>query len=197
MLNEQTLYHGTIIDNISSIADLGLIPTIGNFVKQWYDEEDYKVEDLVFSADKKGLGKALSAIISHISNKLSKDFHDVTDEEIEKHGALIKIEDGETSFKQKKDDFEDVPASVERGDYYSYDSVSADEILTGKSMLKVLKRYGVWPRTWGPSAAHGKKYYLIRLAIKKHPDKNPREIIKRILSLSGRDIDIYYNRYVN
>ena len=33
ILSEKTLYHGTIVDNIPSIKQNGLIPTIGAFVK--------------------------------------------------------------------------------------------------------------------------------------------------------------------
>jgi uncharacterized cofD-like protein len=35
-VNEKTLYHGTIIDNLQSIEQKGLMPTIGDFVKKMY-----------------------------------------------------------------------------------------------------------------------------------------------------------------
>ena len=45
LITEKTLYHGTIIDNVCSIKNYGLIPSVGEFVKDAYDLSGYE-EDI-------------------------------------------------------------------------------------------------------------------------------------------------------
>ena len=93
LLTEKTLYHGTIIDNINSIKKYGLIPSVGEFVRNSYESDvigcngdpDYYLKNLVFSTDKQQLDKAINAITAQIAQKLNKGFHDVTDDEFIKY----------------------------------------------------------------------------------------------------------------
>lgn len=62
----RTLYHGTLRKFIPSIMSIGLVPDIGEFTRQAYEEyEEAGIElpELVFAADKTGLRACVSAII--------------------------------------------------------------------------------------------------------------------------------------
>jgi hypothetical protein len=103
ILNEKTLYHGTIIQNLPSIQQNGLMPTIGDFVKNMYagavdgDVMDY-LEEILYATDKKQIDKARTAIVYQIANKLGKTYHSVTNEEFEKYGALAVVKNGDEYF---------------------------------------------------------------------------------------------------
>jgi len=156
MLHEKTLYHGTLIDNVPSIQVNGLIPTIGEFVRDTYtgasemDIEDY-VQELVFATDKKQLSNAVTAITAQIAKKLKKSFHDVTDDDFLKYGALAIIKNGDKIFDYKSDDDNDYrsnSASIESGDYYSDEIVEPDFILSGNKLGTYLKKFNLFPRPW-------------------------------------------------
>lgn len=201
LLTEKTLYHGTVIDNIDSIRKYGLLPSVGKFVKDAYESDiigcdgnpDDYLKELVFATDKQQLDRAVTAITAQIGLKLNKGFHDVTDDEFIKHGMLAIIKDGDFVMERRPDsddrDWREYPHTVEPGDYYSDDYIGVDIILTGNNMIRVLKRYGVWPRKWILSAAgniSNLKSELIRLAIKYHKDKSKEEIIKMVNSISKK-----------
>jgi hypothetical protein len=152
-LTEKTLYHGTIITNLPSIEKYGLLPTIGSFVADMYggavdgDIMDY-LEEVLYAADKTILQASQNAIIHYISKHLNKNFHDVTDEDFERYGALAVIKNGEDYFKfhsEKDHEYGRAPIGVETGDYYTKDVVSPDYILTGKKMTKFFRRFGLFP----------------------------------------------------
>ena len=199
LLLEKTLYHGTIIDHIPSIEKYGLMPAVGNFVKDAYesdivgcggDPEDY-LKDLVFATDKEQLDSAVTAITAQISKKLGKSFHDITDKEFIRYGALVKVYDGENYFKHRPEGDENYygqhPHTVEPGDYYSEDYIGADEILTGYNMIKVLRRYGLWPRLYGFGDVKWLQTELIRLALIYHKDKPKNMIVKSVMNFKNRD----------
>lgn len=153
MLNEKTLYHGTITHNIESIKQNGLIPSIGDFVKHSYngavdgDIMDY-LEEVLFATDKKQLYKAKTAIISQIAYKLGKNYHSVTNEDFEKYGALAIIKNGEQYFDfytEDDDYYGNLPISVETGDYFTKDEIIPDYILTGKKLIKFFSKYNLYP----------------------------------------------------
>lgn len=162
LLVEKTLYHGTITDFIPSIKKQGLLPTVGQFVRNAYagsvdnidDEVSEYLKDLVFATDKKQLDKAVTAITAQIGIKLNKDFHSVTDEEFRQHGALAIIRDGDSVMNHRAKDDENYygqhPFTVEPGDYFSDEYVDVDYILTRDKLLSFLKRLGRWPRKYGP-----------------------------------------------
>jgi hypothetical protein len=203
LLVEKTLYHGTLNDNVRDIKKHGLQPLAGDFVKDMYDEyEDAGIEfpELTFATDKEQLSKAVNAITHQIAKKLNKGFHDVTDQEFINHGAIIKIHDGDRLMKQRprEDDHrKEYPHTVEPGDYYSEESILIDDVLIGKSMIRLLKRYGNWPRNFGPNPNKEKntKQELIRLAIQRHPEVSKNDILSKINSLSSQEIDDFYRKY--
>jgi len=112
LITEKTLYHGTTIDNVGSIKKYGLTPLVGEFVKTAYDMSGYGEDidpddyfkELVFATDKKQLDKALTAMTAQIAYKLKKDFHDITDGEIERYGVLVVIKNGDSVMQYKKND---------------------------------------------------------------------------------------------
>jgi hypothetical protein len=196
LATSKTLYHGTSIDNVKSIKQKGLIPPVGPWVERAYghsmdldpDSEDYggsyesPVFDLVFAADKQELSKALGGITSSVAHKLGKNFHDVTDDEIEHYGALVVMRDSAKYFERSapidrqgdtigegtldQDQLERYP-TVEPGDYFSEQIQDPSYILTGKPMIRLFRRYGIWPRLWGPD--------------RRRIEKNKREQLIKIL----------------
>ena len=153
MLNERTLYHGTITHNIPSIEQNGLMPTIGDFVKNMYagavdgDVMEY-LEEILYATDKKQINKARTAIIYQISNKLGKDYHSVTNEEFEKYGALAVVKNGDEYFEfhsEEDANYGRAPLGVETGDYYTKDEITPDYILTGNKLTSFFKKFGLYP----------------------------------------------------
>lgn len=142
------LFHGTIKDNLESIKQEGLIPKVGDFVRDMYegelqssginiDEDDNLA--LVFFADKKGLDRCLTAIKHMIARKYNISFHKVNKKMIEEEGLLFVIdfhlnEKDEGRIRHKSDDtdefddYGDYPITVEPGDYFTSDFVSYEEI---------------------------------------------------------------------
>jgi len=143
----RTLYHGTLREHQDSIKHFGLWGSAGDFVQWAYHEYGSGLPEVVYAADKQGLSKAVTAMAHHIGKKLGKHFTDVTDEEIQKYGMLVKFIEGVRHFTQRPDfdSYDEHPISAEPGDYYA-ESAWPDEYLTGNAMIRVLKRYGAWPR---------------------------------------------------
>jgi hypothetical protein len=212
LLLEKTLYHGTTVDNIKHIERYGLIPQRGDFVSNAYggeydSEEDFEnsIPELTFAADKKTLDSAVTAATHHIAKKLDKGFHDVTDLDFIRYAAIIKIYDGDLEFNQRpaNDDnyYGQYPTSVEPGDYYSEEGSGADEILTGKPLLRLLKRYRLWPRKYGDDTVekttNQKRDFLIKICLKgpmkSHLSKA--EIIGRIKEMDIAKINQLYHKY--
>ena len=150
-INEKTLYHGTIIQNIPSIKQNGLMPTIGEFVKNMYTGSvdgnvmDY-LEEILYATDKKQIEKAKTAITYQIANRLGKDYHSVTNDEFEKYGALAVVKNGDDYFDFHSEDdqyYGNAPLGVETGDYYTKNKIKPDYILTGKKLTSFFKRFGL------------------------------------------------------
>ena len=206
LLNEKTLYHGTVVDFIPSIKKLGLIPSVGEFVRTAYagatdgDIDEY-LKELVFATDKQQLSKAVNAITAQVGAKLHKDFHSVTDDEFQKYGALAIVKDGDSvmSHRDKDDEnyYGNYPYTVEPGDYYSEDSVGVDYILTGTKLISFLKRFGEWPRNFGPTAGvkKGEREELIRMALKLHPAVDKSKVLQAINVLTPQQLTQYHAQY--
>jgi len=164
---EVSLYHGTLLDNLSSIKQNGLIPMLGQFVQDAYGSEyedagldiQEEISEVIYAADKLTIDKALSAIKHHISGKLGKSFHDVTANDLRNHGLLVKIK-GEGGSKNPPPPFEQRPEEydqewemnaadqklygVEPRDYYSTETMINDiEFIYGPALVRFLKRSGL------------------------------------------------------
>ena len=158
VLEERTLYHGTVIDNEDSIKTFGLAAGMGDeksFVNTSYDEYPPEDDDdgVVFLADKKELGKAINAMVHNIGSKLNKNFHSVTDIDIRNHGLLVVVPDEENSIEQAPEDLwsasRTYPRGVEPRDYFT-DLVHGTKFIKGSALVRFLRRYNALPRTWGP-----------------------------------------------
>lgn len=221
----KTLYHGTSVDRAQSIAKLGLIPQTGDWVSDCYgcsisldpNDEDYDglteeqkpVFDLIFAADKKTIDKCIGGMQNAVSKFLGKKFHDVSDEDIERYGALVIIRDGHEYFQQRPKsrtkeerkweyETEGRYPTVESEDYYTEESSPHSYILTGNKMIQVLKRLGKWPREYGPDEIKNKKQLLFQYVLRAHNFKSLEEKQKakeKINNLNKNDLNRWYNEY--
>lgn len=203
LLNEITLYHGTVTDNEPGILTHGLIPNVGDFTSSAYgvEDKDYSNDDhAVYMSNKQDLSKATTAMVSAIAKKLHKSEHEVTDQEIEKNGLLCIIEDPDNTITQKQDDNIHHPKFAEPRDYYSRDIIKPNQILKGSSLVRFLKRYHAWPITWtlknlSKSEDNYLRGKLVANAIKRHPDKSAEEIKNKVASLSPKNAETLYQQY--
>lgn len=176
--------------------------------EKWGDEgEDYErcVEDAeedcrreaerypptVFMASKKTMDDTLGGIVSSIAHHLGKEFHDVTDEEIEKYGMLIiakEMDIPQMPEYHEQSPYEEYPGQAEPGDYYTGEAVYPDIILTGKKMLSMLRRYGAWPRAnWASKNPKSEREMLIKLAVQRYGPERREEIIQKIDTMSPKE----------
>lgn len=153
----KTLYHGTIIDNLGSIRDLGLIggdfENDDNFLNSMYgdsygpeiwEELSQDKEIPAFLTDKTDLNKAITAMKFQIGKKLNKSFHEVKAVDILNHGLLVVVKDPEDSIDQYPHEGEDYDAQerylgLEPGDYYS-EGEKADVLLIGNKLINYLNK---------------------------------------------------------
>jgi hypothetical protein len=200
----RTLYHGTTVDNEESIRQLGLVGGVGSFVEEAYDEwvgAGVKIPDLVFASDKQGLERSVTAMVHHISKKLGKNFHSVTDNDIINHGLLVIIHDEENEVEQRPEGDENYrgqyPPQVEPGDYFS-EELWVDKLVKGRQLLRLLERYNQWPRSWGPQDLTRMKKmrgWLITLFLQIKRDKSKQEIMALVQGLSDTKVEQTYSFY--
>jgi len=201
-LFERTLYHGTVVDNEKSISDLGLFPSVGNFIKQMYDEEesdfDEDEQSLVYAADKQSLKKSLNAITAQVGKKLNKNFHDVTVNDIRNHGLLAVIKTGDEVMTKapsgKEYHMKYGPHTnyrfLEPDDWYSAGSVGVDYFLKGSKLINFFKRHGLSLAT-----SQEKREELFHLAKKAHPNQTEDAIRKAIENVNDRSLDDMLKNY--
>lgn len=148
LLIEKNLYHGTIKDHRRSIERRGLIPDVGDFVKDAYpDYRDGELDAVVFAADNAQFRGAANALQTHVAKKLGKRFHDVTEEDVRKHGLLAVFrDDSQFEFFDPDDvygpEIERHPRQAEPGDYYARYSVDPDFMLVGNKLVNFLRDRG-------------------------------------------------------
>jgi len=204
----RTLYHGTIIDNRPSIEEFGLIPVLGDFVKDSYgcEYDDETLEGVVFAADKEGITAAVGAMAAHIGKKLGKWLTDVTEEDMRQHGMLVIIKDvdepgqwddpGESWTKakpwEKMGMHDTYPSSVEPGDWFLTGEIGStiDAILTGRKMMRFLRRMGGLK-----NMETDKRRVLIKMAVAAHPDRSEDEIARTVAALPSSEVYLYYMGY--
>lgn len=181
--SSRSLYHGTLLDHLPSIQQHGLVPGIGNFTSDAYDldpegnyemegqkftPEELNVQPLVFMADKARLQRAHNAIVHGVSRKLDKPSFQLTPQDIQEHGLLVKqpgqmgepehtkppltrhvfdenIEEGHDPWETERSPFEGHPFQAEPGDFYSDEPVgpSGLQYIHGPAMMRVFDRYKV------------------------------------------------------
>lgn len=117
-LSQYEVFHGTTLENLESIKEIGLIGLLGNFVQEAYDEEIEMLlsyhdltseQELEMQLDEEGklavyltteddLDRAFNAILAQTANLLGKRFHYVTKEDIKRHGVLLGFDEAEGLF---------------------------------------------------------------------------------------------------
>lgn len=139
----RTLYHGTLKKNLPSIMKYGVEPRTGKFTQFAYDEyidAGIELPKLVFAADKRGLENSISAIMGAM--RLADI--DINIDNFLQHAALIVFKEGEEYFDYRDDDMDDHHyPTVEPNDYYRERNWVPDYILTGKKLLRFLRRNGI------------------------------------------------------
>lgn len=142
----KTLYHGTLLKFVPEIMQIGLQPTLGEFTRNAYleyEEAGMELPELVFAADKEGLGSCVSAILDAMEQAGIKR----TTNNFFKYGAIVVIRSGEHKMSNREHDDEyfdrDSYPTVEPGDFFSENSVQPDYYITGEPMRRLLRRYGV------------------------------------------------------
>ena len=209
LLQERTLFHGTIVDNEESIKQIGLVADDkpGAFVQHAYGGElpEGEMEGMIFMADKDRISAAVTAMVAHISNKLNKDFHDVTDTDVRNHGLFVVIKDVEPDedyIRHKPEEEEghyvDHPTTAEPGDYYAPE-VGIDYTIRGPVLLKFLRRLGIWPISpyadISPETENKMRGRLVALSIRAHPNKSKQEIIYRVKQVPAEELGDYIDQY--
>lgn len=204
---ERTLYHGTIVDYEPSIRELGLYGQMGDFQQSAYDDPGYgeptENDEVVFMTDKQKLGRAVTAMVHHIAKKLRKGFHDVTDDDIRNHGLLCVAHDmrgpqdvakkrwEEPDVSQRPEDEDErgveYPRGAEPGDYYTPEMMP-DQFVKGNGLLRLLQRYGEWPRNYGEEGYRSRndklQGMLVAAMLRQHPEV-PKETIMRAVQNQG------------
>ena len=178
MASSRSLYHGTLIDHMPDIERSGLQPGVGGFTSDAYDldedgnykqgpnaEDQYSPAELgirpvVFMADKKRLDHSLNAIRHNVANKLGKGFHDITPQDVQDHGLLVKYkgqmgkQDPPANYvydEQHEEPFENLhdkgthPYQAEPGDFYSESPITNLQYIHGPAMMRVFKQNGSLP----------------------------------------------------
>lgn len=198
-LTERTLYHGTVKDHEKSILDIGLVPSVGDFVNHMYGSYSTQGGGAVFAADRKDLAQSVSAMRFHIAQKLGGQgrgvyLGDIGIPEIEKYGMLVVMKEVELGDlyddpdewrrhpgdDKLNYDVPEMPASVEPGDYFLTNErgVGVDYILTGKKLIRFLRRNGGLKNIKADQQRE-----LIKLLVKKDP-KNRSSIVKDVKRMS-------------
>ena len=142
----KTLYHGTTLENAKDALQHGIWASVGDFVSDVYRGPEYDHDNLVFAADKNGITKALNAMSYHVAKKLRKSQHTITSNELYTHGALLVIRSGAEDMDHHDDHSQywgEVPDAVEPDDYFSYETVIPDYLLTGKKLRRFVTRLGL------------------------------------------------------
>jgi hypothetical protein len=204
-----TLWHGTIKDHLQSIKKNWLMPGTGAFTEEHEaDAEEMGVpyESAVFFADKRRLDMSIGAMVQAIRKKLDK--YDVTEEDIEEHGLLVKLkgEGGkavpqfqyrptrteiETDHREwaRAEEYTTYPYSVEPGDHFSTEAERPTDFFTGKKLIRLLKKYNAWPATHLAPSPKRRKTLLDLL--KKMDRNNPIvEVLRaQVYNMSDREVE--------
>jgi len=143
----KTLYHGTTVEIARKAMQHGLYPSVGDFVREFYGSD---VDNLVFATDKSEITKATSAMNYHVARQLGVSRHRLTSKQLYQNGAILVIRSGMDTndhlYHRATDDhldYDDHPEQVEPGDYYGYEQIDPDYMLTGVKLKRFLTRLGL------------------------------------------------------
>lgn len=135
----KTLYHGTLKEFLPSILSMGATPTVGDFTRNAYSEyreAGIELPNLLFAADKSGLGKCISAIMGALESKGIR----LTPESFFNNAAIIVFKQGEEDFDYRSEkEFDHHYATVEPEDYYREYGLIPDYVLTGNKLKTFLR----------------------------------------------------------
>ena len=142
----QKLYHGTLARNLPSIRVHGLLPQKGSWTATFYKD----APDLVYAVDEERKGRLLAIITGQLARaglvNLSDTYtFDDFKNDLAAHGAVIEFAAESFSCYETFSELTH-PPSVEQGDWYSSEPVSADrieQIVTGQEMVEWLKPHPV------------------------------------------------------
>lgn len=138
---DRTLYHGTLIRYVPDILEQGLWPSLGDFTRDAYAENEEvgdHLPDLVFAADKEGLRKCVSAIYGQM-RVLKINW---TPETFRVNAALLILRGKVERFSHRYDqEDENHPVTVEPEDYYTDRHITVDAVLTGAKLIRFLRRF--------------------------------------------------------
>ena len=185
----RTLYHGTLTKFLPDIMQFGLMPGLSDFTRDAYaeyEEAGIELDELVFAADKDGLGGCVSAIIGAMRQAGIKD----TVENFFRYGAIVVIYDGEDNFEhldRDQDNDGDHPQTVEPGDYYRHYGVKVDYAITGKRLQRFLRRHGIMLDRFGDFDKSTAAAEVVRRSIHNSPDRRD-DILAKMRGLSDREM---------
>jgi 8-oxo-dGTP pyrophosphatase MutT (NUDIX family) len=179
----KTLYHGTTVEIAQNAMQHGLYPSVGEFVRNFYGDDDGGgLDNLVFAADKAGMHKAVNAMEFHVGKKLGVSPHQLTDKQLYQNGAILVIRSGmdtnDSLYHRSNDDhmdYDDHPTQVEPGDYYGYEAVDPDYMLTGIKLKRFLTRLGLAQDNKSILHTPQRKNLLIRQGDLKKPVREDTE----------------------
>jgi hypothetical protein len=142
--------HGTTVDNVPSIRQIGIVPGASKYTRNFYGED---IPEALFLASEHDPKRAFSSIRGQIADKLGKHPSDVTAKEIKEHGALILAREDPYDVYQYADSghaknrkggyTDEIPPQAEPGDYFSTSDVAPTGILKGERLARYLEKQGL------------------------------------------------------
>lgn len=151
MRTGNALFHASHTGNLKSIKQNGLVPQHGEIsrstdafqcattgIDRWGNEIcGEEPMPVTF------LGEDPLYVKWQIANKLKRGFsgmHDITPEEIEKHGVVTVVRKNNRHVRNYDEKDPDMPPHVEPPDHFAYEEIYPKIILTGKDLLTFLRR---------------------------------------------------------
>lgn len=168
----RTLYHGTLKRNLPDILDYGLMPQVGSFTSHAYAEyrkAGIPLANVVFAADRQGLGKCVSAIIGQMRHgfarwNMHRGWDEITVDDFYRNAALLVFKRAEGRFTKHGDEFStDHPPQAEPEDYYHIGADMPDFVLTDDKLRAFLRRNGIRLADYGIVDHRADRAELMRL----------------------------------
>lgn len=194
---DRTLYHGTLVKFVPEIMEIGLVPSLGDFTRNAYaeyEEAGIELPELVFAADREGVGRCYSAILGAMEQAGIED----TPENVFRYGAVVVLKDVESDFSHRESDEDEVhPDTVEPGDYYRDYGIKPDFALTGNRLRNFFRRNGVFIDRFSNVDRRTYQAELIRRVLRQHPDRTKDEVIAKVKALSDAALKSWLRKYAD